>query len=317
MNTRNSKPQAGNKYYIRKASGGYSSCIQGSPKDPISDVLANCVGFANGFWNEGEGQGREIVPLNCNAENFIERAIAYGLSVYKEPMVGGIMVWQKGATLSGSDGAGHVAGVYAKPDANTIKTSESGYGGSAFWTATRTRGNGNWGAGTGYTYRGCIAPRGYTPTPTPTPTPEPSPSGKFKVGDKVVINGPLYVSSNASSPSGNVSNKVTYINIVASGSAHPYNTTGDLGWMNEENIILYSEPAPTPTPQPSAGLNVGDNVKITGYGNGASDGSSNRAGGIGWTRQILAIKSGTKFPYRVGNSTGTTGWYPASSLQKL
>lgn len=65
---------------------------------------------------------------------------------------------------------------------------------------------------------------------------------KFKVGDKVTINGDLYVSSNAPYPSGKVNNKVTYITRVATGSKHPYNTTGDLGWMNENDIKLYEEP---------------------------------------------------------------------------
>lgn len=325
-NNRSTKPEAGNKYYITKGAGGYSTCIVGSPKDPISNVLANCVGFADGFWNEGEGLGKELVPLNCNAENFIERAIAYGLSVYQEPMVGGIMVWQKGPTLSGSDGAGHVAGVYAKPDANTIKTSESGYGGSAFWTATRTRGNGSWGAGSGYTYRGCIAPRGYNPTPTPpAPTPPtPGPSGAFNIGDKVVINGPLYQSSDANTATGSTGDRVTNITRKNPGSAHPYNTTGDLGWMDESSIRTYTEPtppAPQPEPQPT-GLQVGDKVEIIGKGNGASDGSANTAGGIGWTRYITKIYAGRAYPYQVGNQgktdgANTTGFYQESALRKI
>ena len=68
---------------------------------------------------------------------------------------------------------------------------------------------------------------------------------KFKIGDKVVINGGLYVSSNASSPVSYVKNKVTTITRVAQGTKHPYNTTGDLGWMNEFDIKLYEEPRPT------------------------------------------------------------------------
>ena len=166
---RSTRPTKGDKYYIRKASGGYSTCIQGKPTDPNCDVLANCVGFACGFYNEQNDLGYEKYHLNCNAENFIERAIASGLSVVKEPVVGGVMVWQKGATLSGSDGAGHVAGVYAKPSDTQVKTAERGYGSSAFWTATRNKGNGNWGAGSGYTYRGCIVPLNYNPNP-PTPS---------------------------------------------------------------------------------------------------------------------------------------------------
>lgn len=64
---------------------------------------------------------------------------------------------------------------------------------------------------------------------------------KFKIGDKVIINGNLYVSSNASKPSSSVKNKVTYITRVATGAKHPYNTTGDLGWMDESSIKLYEE----------------------------------------------------------------------------
>lgn len=64
---------------------------------------------------------------------------------------------------------------------------------------------------------------------------------KFKIGDKVIINGNLYSSSNASKPNGSVKNKVTNITRIASGSKHPYNTTGDLGWMDEKDIKLYNE----------------------------------------------------------------------------
>lgn len=64
---------------------------------------------------------------------------------------------------------------------------------------------------------------------------------KFKIGDKVIINGYLYKSSNATTPSGSVKNKVTNITRTANGSKHPYNTTGDLGWMDESAIKLYEE----------------------------------------------------------------------------
>lgn len=64
---------------------------------------------------------------------------------------------------------------------------------------------------------------------------------KFKVGDKVIINGNLYKSSNATTPTSTVKNKVTNITRVAKGSKHPYNTTGDLGWMDESSIKLYND----------------------------------------------------------------------------
>ncbi len=192
MNIRTTRPTKENKYFTRQVSGGYSTCIKGKPTD-VCDVLANCVGYACGAYNEQLALGYEKYHLNCNAENFIERAIASGLSIFKEPMLGGIMVWQKGATLNGSDGAGHVAIVIEVGD-GYIRTAESGYGSSAFWITKRTNANGKWGAGSGYTYRGCIAPLGYnpvvpTPTPTPEPTPTPTPSKTVDDLAKEVING--------------------------------------------------------------------------------------------------------------------------------
>ena len=156
MQVRTSKPSKGNKFYITKSKGGYSTCIQGSPTDSECNVLANCVGYACGRFNEIIGS-MKYPSLNCNAENFIERAKnTYGLEVVNYPVLGGIMVWQKGTTLNGSDGAGHVAIVEKIIDSNTIYTSESGYGSKAFWNSTRTNSNGRWGIGSGYTFRGCI-----------------------------------------------------------------------------------------------------------------------------------------------------------------
>ena len=313
---RTTRPTAGNKYFIRKANGGYSTCIQGKPTDSQCNVLANCVGYACGAYNEELGLGYEKYHLNCNAENFIERAIASGLSVVSKPVVGSILCWEGVGSL-----AGHVAIVIEVINNNCIRTAESGYGSSRpFWITTRYNNNGRWGLNANYKPRGFIINPNYpynpTPKPEPTPTPTPTPSDKFNIGDKVVINGALYTSSNAASPAGSISNKVTNITRKNPGSAHPYNTTGDLGWMNESDIRMYTEPTPAPAPVDKT-LHVGDKVKIVGTGNGASDGSSNTAYGIGWTREILKIYSGRKFPYQVGNSTGTTGFYPESSLEKL
>ena len=311
---RTTRPEAGNKYYIRKASGGYSTCIQGKPTDKWCDVLSNCVGYACGAANEELGLGYEKYHLNCNAENFIERAIASGLSVYKTPQVGDIICWEGAGSL-----AGHVGIVIDVVNNNCIKVAQSGWGSSnPFYITTNYNNNGRWGLSSNYPFRGFIR---ILPTPPqPTPKPTPGPSDKFNIGDRVVINGPLYTSSNANIPAGSVSNKTTNITRKNPGSAHPYNTTGDLGWMDESSIRKAEEPKPQPTPQPApqpTGLQVGDRVKITGTGNGSSYGDSNTAYGIGWERQILKIWSGRPFPYQVGNSTGTTGFYKESSLQKL
>lgn len=153
---RTTKPEKGNPYYNTKANGGYSNAIVGKPTDKGCNVLANCVGYANGRFAEIIGKKEIEYQLVCNAENFIEKAKSYGLKISQKPTLGGIMVWQKGATLNGSDGAGHVAIVERIDNANQIYTSESGYNSSAFWNSTRTNNNGRWGQSSAYTFRGCI-----------------------------------------------------------------------------------------------------------------------------------------------------------------
>ena len=312
---------ANNKNFITRGSGGWNTCIKGNPRYQYADALANCVGYASGRFNEiiniaRETTGCTYTTLNCNAVGFKERAEAAGLKTGSTPRRGAIMCWGK------EGAAGHVAIVERVNNSNSVYTSESGWGSSAiFWNSTRSNNNGRWGIGAGYYFRCFI----YLPDDVqkaidaeePTPTPQPTPSDKFNIGDKVVINGPLYVSSTASSPAGHVSNKVTNITRKNPGSAHPYNTTGDLGWMDESSIKKYEEPTPAPTPAPSTELNVGDAVEIIGTGNGSAYGGSNTAYGIGWKRQILKIWNGKPYPYQVGNNTATTGFYKAEALRKL
>lgn len=152
---RMTKPEAGNKYYITKSSGGYSYAVKGSPTDSSCDVLSNCVGYAYGRFNEigGWGSCKYLSPVN--AENFIQ--YKGDLEVSQAPQVGSCMVWQKGATLSESDGAGHVAIVEKVVNSTEVITSESAYGGSAFWTQTRKKGNdGNWGQSNSFKFLGFI-----------------------------------------------------------------------------------------------------------------------------------------------------------------
>lgn len=312
---------ANNKNFITRGSGGWNTCIKGNPRYQYADALANCVGYASGRFNEiiniaRETTGCTYTTLNCNAVGFKERAEAAGLKTGSTPRRGAIMCWGK------EGAAGHVAIVERVNNSNSVYTSESGWGSSAiFWNSTRSNNNGRWGIGAGYYFRCFI----YLPDDVqkaidaeePTPTPQPTPSDKFNIGDKVVVNGPLYVSSTASSPAGHVSNKVTNITRKNPGSAHPYNTTGDLGWMDESSIKKYEEPTPAPTPAPSTELNVGDAVEIIGTGNGSAYGGSNTAYGIGWKRQILKIWNGKPYPYQVGNNTGTTGFYKKEALKKI
>lgn len=154
------RPEAGNKYYITKAAGGYSDAIKGSPTDAACDVLANCVGYAYGRFNEIVGAGCCKYLRPVNAEKFLQ--YAGGLEVGQEPRLGACAVWQAGATLQGGDGAGHVAIVERIISATEIVTSESGWGSSKpFSTKTRKKGSGNWGAGSKYKFLGFI----YNPAP--------------------------------------------------------------------------------------------------------------------------------------------------------
>lgn len=152
-----------NKYYIRKVTGGLNGAVAGEPTQPYANVLDNCVGYANGRYNEiiNDPDLKGVVKafkyqLTCNAENFIESAKRQGLKISPTPIEGGIMVWQKGRTLSGGDGAGHVAVVERVYEDGTILTSESGWASWAFKTVRRDNSNGRWGQNSLYKFRGCI-----------------------------------------------------------------------------------------------------------------------------------------------------------------
>lgn len=151
---RTTKPESGNKYYITKSRGGWSDAIQGSPRDPNCDVLSNCVGYAYGRFNEIGGYGYCKYLRPVNAENFMQ--YKGNLEVGQTPRLGACMVWQKGGTLSNSDGAGHVAIVEQIISSTQIITSESAYGGKAFYTTNRSKGNGNWGMNSPYKFLGFI-----------------------------------------------------------------------------------------------------------------------------------------------------------------
>ena len=165
MEMRTTKPGKGNKYYIRKAQGGYSNAIYGKPTDSECNVLANCVGYAYGRFNEigGYGYCKYLAPVN--AENFMDYkgSCKTGMT----PKVGACMVWEGKGDL-----AGHVAIVEKVYDNNHVYTSESGYGSSAFWNQHRYNNNGRWGCGSNYSFKGFI----YNPAVKDEPTPTPKPS---------------------------------------------------------------------------------------------------------------------------------------------
>ena len=154
------KPEAGNPYYTRISTGGYSGAIMGSPTDPGCNVLANCVGYAAGRFNEIIGANKFVYfQYPPNAEDFLDTAVNAGLKVGAVPKLGAIVCWAKGSTWNSKDGAGHVAVVEEIKADGSIITSESGYGcSSPFWTSHRYKENGNWGAGGEYHFLGFIYP---------------------------------------------------------------------------------------------------------------------------------------------------------------
>lgn len=144
------KPGKGNKYYIRKAQGGYSNAIYGKPTDSECNVLSNCVGYAYGRFNEigGYGYCKYLAPVN--AENFMDYkgSCKTGMT----PKVGACMVWEGKGDL-----AGHVAIVEKVYDNNHVYTSESGYGSkNPFWNSHRYNNNGRWGCNSNYKFLGFI-----------------------------------------------------------------------------------------------------------------------------------------------------------------
>lgn len=162
---RTSKPKKTDEFisfYNNRYAGGKSKVITGKPTDPEANVLANCVGYANGRFNEIYSQvtGRKEMAfptLTANAENFIEKAKNLNLKVGNIPQIGAIVCWQKGNTLLSSDGAGHVAVIEKVLSSSKITTSESGWeSNTPFWTKTRSNTLKNWGQSLLYKFRGFI-----------------------------------------------------------------------------------------------------------------------------------------------------------------
>ena len=308
---RTSKPESGNKYFNTKSNGGYSTCIVGKPTDKGCNVLANCVGYASGAFNEQLGLGYEKYNLNCNAENFIERAISKGLSISQQPVLGGVMVWQKGATLSGKDGAGHVAFVHTIVDTNTVITGDSGYNSSAYWNTRRSKGSGNWGQASSYKYRGCIVPPNYTPTPTPEPSIDTPPCNyTVQSGDTVAsICRKFY----------NGKSTENEWNLIKDANGLDNNYTIHSGQVL--SIPVWKDNIPEPTPVLK--YKVGDKVVFSGVLYEKADGSNPGQSRSNLVCTITKTANGSK-PYNIDNGLGwvaesdlTPYTEPAQPVQKI
>lgn len=153
-----SKPSAGDpyiSYYNNSSHGGQSTCISGSPMDPVCNVLSNCVGWVCGRFNHIYSvlSGDKIMKykaFHSNAGDMYEKAASFGLKTGSTPQAGAIMVWGK------QGGAGHVAIVEKVISSDEVMTSESGYNSYAFRNKNRKKGNGNWGSNSPYYFKGFV-----------------------------------------------------------------------------------------------------------------------------------------------------------------
>lgn len=328
---RTTKPEAGNKYYITKSKGGYSDAIQGSPTDKDCNVLSNCVGYAYGRFNEIGGYGKCKYLYPTNAENFMQ--YKGSLTVGQVPKVGACMVWQKGTSLKGSDGAGHVAIVEKVVSDTEVITSESGWKASRpFWNQTRKKGSGNWGQNANYKFLGFI----YNPAVIDVPSTQPSNTSngssankeefkfKYEVGDIVKFTGNThYESSIATSPKQCKAGVAKVVNRIK-GKKHPYCLVAEKGkgstvhgWVNEEDIA--GKVTNTSSSGSSANAASSSKIKIdpaqsllkslSGTYQATSD--LNMRAGAGTSKTILTVipKGGKVSCYGYYTNVNGTKWY--------
>lgn len=292
------KPEKGNKYYIRKTTGGYSDAILGNPRDPDCNVLANCVGYAYGRFNEigAYGSCKYLAPVNAN--DFLK--YKGDCDVGWEPKLGACMVWTGGKS-------GHVAIVEVIIDKDTIQTSESSYGGEAFYVRTRHRGeNNNWEQGDAFKFAGFI----YNPAVKDE-------LKELKVGDIVTfVGGKHYVSQNGtigfSCKAG-----LAEITKIKRGAKHPYHLvrvkgkgSNVWGWVNACDILE----------EENVDCKVGDTVYFNGgtqyEWQGAKDGVPATAGKATITK---IYTDGSAHPYHLirikGEGSNVWGFVDEGSFE--
>lgn len=165
-------PEAGNKYYIRIDSGGWSRAIVGKPTY-VCNTLANCVGYAYGRFHEIAGRKEMDLFDPINGEDIFENAKNHGLQFGDKPALGAMICWGAGKLHTTADGAGHVAIVEQINADGSIVTSESGWEcANIFWTTKRTNADGCWGGKSGgYTFLGFIYQPSHPPDSTPSHCP--------------------------------------------------------------------------------------------------------------------------------------------------
>ena len=313
------RPAQDDPYYIRKSYGGYSPCVPGSPEWFPGSALANCVGYC---W--GRSAYLEQNP-NCNigftntttwpvnAWDWIRYPHGRTISL-TVPQLGAVACWIR------NDGkSGHVATVEVIDSAGNCRCSESGYG---LTTIFRTKLYYNDGTGglekSGFTFQGYIYlnfPDGPPPGPDPIPSTDviyPIAVGdEYVPGSRVIICAPGRAFPDGQGGIAYGIGWQRYIQEVLNGEQRPFKVGrlngGTTGYYTEQALKLIETPA----------LKVGDKVKIDHAGNSKPTGKGVTCYGIGWKRQILSVRKGAKYPYRLGKDGKTTGYYRACDFTKL
>ena len=176
---RTTAPSTSNKFYKHTSAGGLNECIHIKG----GSVLPNCVGYAWGRFYEISGKRPKL--SRGNAENWYNYNDGYKRG--KTPKLGAVIVWSKGKVGVGSDGAGHVAIVEKIYSDGSILISQSGYGGSRFFTSKVPKGY----ARSGYKFLGFI----YNPAVTDSTTTKAAAS--LKVGGTYTLQVNLNVRTGA------------------------------------------------------------------------------------------------------------------------
>lgn len=137
--------------------------------------------------------------------------------------------------------------------------------------------------------------------------PAPSVLRKYKVGDEVIFTGTLYRDSYGNGPGQTKKNlKAVISRVNMKEASKPYNLNNGLGWVSEDDLRIETSDLP-----------VGSLVEILSPGRASKDGSGKIAWGIGYKRTVLSYDSKAVYPYRIGNHSGTTGYYKKDALKKL
>lgn len=307
-------PDRDDPYFIRKGYGnlgGYSPCVPGKPEYFPGSVLANCVGYC---W--GIAAKREENP-NCNigfsrhstwpvdAWHWVDDLHGRTLSM-TVPQLGAIACWIR------NDGkSGHVASVERINAAGDCRCSESGYGLTNYFRTTLYRNDGTGGlTKSGFTFQGYI----YLNWPGDPPLPDDGGSEvlyPFVFGDRVLICAPGRAYPDGQGGIAYGIGWERFIKDVYEDSQFPFEVGrlngGTTGFYRAQSLKLIETDR----------LKIGDWVQIDGAGNSQANGKGAKSWGIGWKRQILGIRKGEKFPYRLGKNGKTTGYYRACDFTKL